>query len=176
MVAGTTSAAGPLGGSRGAWIVALREASGTDAPRANPGRAAGPSGSRSGALPGQSVARLGLILTALAASIGASKLAACLGFVAPGGSLPTAVQLAVAVLWSAAALSLPGLGFGVGPGPTAPPKAGPTGRNASEKSLAARARVLEILVRDETWAFGKAEALRELRDVLDELETDSCKN
>jgi hypothetical protein len=123
--------------------------------------------------------RLMPMLAVLITLGGLSQLAATFGGLPPGRFIPPALTALAAAIWADSAVRIPpaltrlaGSGSG-SDGPRDPdPRAD---QDDKAERLRSKARVLEDLALHDTWFLDKSEALRELRDILADLEAEQCR-
>jgi hypothetical protein len=126
--------------------------------------------------------RLVVLFAALVALCGVSHLVLLLSGGPAPSLVPTALKVAAAGFWVVTAVRLPSVVSGLSAGAPRlfalpPPVDGLDldGLGLKTAQLRVKARTLENLIRQETWLLDKAEALRELQDILADLEAEQCK-
>lgn len=124
-----------------------------------------------GELSGRSAARLLVSLALLTIVSGSLRFGALLGVPRPAEPVPTFIKVVAGVLWVIVAFRLSDLALAkVDSQPRVPNDPG-----LPHDRLKQRIRSIERIVQSESWLLGKSEALRELRDILAELEAEQCK-
>jgi hypothetical protein len=121
------------------------------------------------------------VLVAFAALIalgGVSHLVLLAGL-APAPVVPTVLKVAAAALWVVAAVRFRPAVTRLLNRAAAPAPAGlghdPDELAVETERLKIKTRVLETLIHNETWLLDRADALRELREILADLEASRCK-